>query len=288
MYYEFYIDVFFVVNLLVDFLVLCLTVRILGGRLRPLRAFGAALMGAGGMCLFVLLSGEINRGRSFIFYSVMVVGMLHLCCGFQTIRKLLSGVYAFHGAALLLGGFLSSLPQMQRKKLLLFSAIAITAYSMIDISIRLYRYLKGKRTVQCEVVVALGRKEMKVKGLYDTGNCLYDYDTGKPVCIMDYSSFCGLLEKEEQEALERFCSMTDRGKSKGQEDVLERLKPHFLLYTSVGCQRGLLPVVTADRLTVLAGEEKRQKEKVVIGLSKTALSPYGNFQMIISPTILDS
>ena len=43
MYYEFYIDVFFVVNLFMDFLVLCLTNRILQGTARPWRALGGAL-----------------------------------------------------------------------------------------------------------------------------------------------------------------------------------------------------------------------------------------------------
>ena len=39
------------------------------------------------------------------------------------------------------------------------------------------------------VGIALSGKEINVKGLYDTGNCLYDRATGKSVCVMERTVF---------------------------------------------------------------------------------------------------
>ena len=92
-----------------------------------------------------------------------------------------------------------------------------------------------------------------------------------------------MLEKKQQDALESFCAMEDFG-----EGDAENLKPRFLIYTALGCERGLLPVVTADRLVIFWEGKKICLSQAAIGLSDAPLSPYGKFEIIISPKILDS
>ena len=59
MYCKFYLDVFFVVNLILDFLALCLTNQMLRGTANPGRAFWGAGIGAAGMCgIVVTLNGQ--------------------------------------------------------------------------------------------------------------------------------------------------------------------------------------------------------------------------------------
>ena len=65
----------------------------------------------------------------------------------------------------------------------------------------------------------------------------------------------------------------------------QRLNPRFLPYTSVGCQRGLLPVVTVDKLTIRGQEEEKKILHTAVGISYTKLSEKGRFQAIISPEI---
>ena len=127
-----------------------------------------------------------------------------------------------------------------------------------------------------------------VKGLYDTGNCLLDTQTGKPVCVMEYSSFEGLLDREQREALEHFCAMNLEEGKEQMGKGLEELQPRFVLYTSVGCQRGLLPVVTAESMTVYTEDGEKEIWGAPIGLSRTSLSLDRRFQMIINPGILKS
>ena len=124
---------------------------------------------------------------------------------------------------------------------------------------------------------------MELKGLLDTGNCLRDMDTGKPVCVMEKNRFSGMLEKKQQEALEKFCRMEDAG-----EEEIRGMNPRYLPYTALGCERGILPVITADRLELFVEGRKISVPQPAIGLSSTPLSPYKNFEMIISPKILES
>lgn len=283
MYYEFYIDVFFVVNLFMDFLVLCLTNRILRGSAKPWRALLGALAGALGIALFFWLSKEINTVNILIFSIGMSFAMVWLDCRPCRGKELLAGVLACWGISFLLGGLLYALPPRAGKGILIFFTITFTAYWILNTGIRLFKYLKGKAVLRCRVILETGGQKIELKGLLDTGNCLTDTDTGKPVCVMEKSRFSGMLEKKQQDALESFCAMEDFG-----EGDAENLKPRFLIYTALGCERGLLPVVTADRLVIFWEGKKICLSQAAIGLSDAPLSPYGKFEIIISPKILDS
>lgn len=285
MYYEFYIDVFFVVNLLMDFLGLCLTNQILEGSARPFRSFLGALLGAGGLCVLICLPIGIQRTELTVYSVVAAFIMIRIGCGFKTWRKLLLGLCSFYAAVFLLGGILGALPAVARKGILTFFTITFTAYCMLNIGIRLFKYLKGKAVSCCRVILEQREQRIEMKGLLDTGNCLTDRATGKPVCIMEYDRFLGLLEKEQQEALERFCRYQEEERMR---EILGELNPRFLLYTAVGCERGILPVVTVSRLTLEAGKRKSQVENAALGLSKTSLSPDRRFEIIVSPKILES
>ena len=283
MYYEFYIDVFFVVNLFMDILVLCLTNRILRGSAKPWRALLGALAGALGISLFFWLSKEINTVNILIFSIGMSFAMVWLDCRPCRGKELLAGVLACWGISFLLGGLLYALPPRAGKGILIFFTITFTAYWILNTGIRLFKYLKGKAVLRCRVILETGGQKIELKGLLDTGNCLTDTDTGKPVCVMEKSRFSGMLEKKQQDALERFCAMEAFG-----EGDAENLKPRFLIYTALGCERGLLPVVTADRLVIFWEGKKICLSQAAIGLSDAPLSPYGKFEIIISPKILDS
>ena len=201
---------------------------------------------------------------------------------------LLAAGAAFFGASFLLGGILLFAEPFLKEKELPFLFITTAAYLILYTGIRLCKYLKGKSSLSCDVKLVLKDRERKVKGLYDTGNCLLDTQTGKPVCVMEYSSFEGLLDREQREALEHFCAMNLEEGKEQMGKGLEELQPRFVLYTSVGCQRGLLPVVTAESMTVYTEDGEKEIRGAPIGLSRTSLSLDRRFQMIINPGILKS
>ena len=284
-YCEFYLDVFFVVNLILDFLVLCLTNQMLWGTANPKRALCGGMLGAGGMCVGVTVFAQ-RTCSIILFYLVIAALMVWVGGKVHTVRKFLMAMGIFLGGNFLMGGFLSVLPYKARKNAFSFLAITITAYWMLYIGIRLCKYLKGKELPICEVVVTFQGKEMTIKGLYDTGNCLRDQETGKSVAVMDYCGFCRLLSQEQCRGLEHFCSMETEELE--ERESLQALHPRFLLYTSVGCQAGLLPVITVDSLTLVSEGAKKHIPHAAIGLSREILSCRGSYEMIISPSILDN
>ena len=75
-YYEFYIDVFFVVNLVMDFLLLRLVNRVLKGTATPLRSLAGAVLGAAGICVITLLPLSSPYIRVLLSHGVLGILMV--------------------------------------------------------------------------------------------------------------------------------------------------------------------------------------------------------------------
>lgn len=282
-YCEVYLDVFFVVNLLPCFFVLCLTNQFLTGNANPVKSILGAAVGAVGNCFILVITKEIFSLQNGIFYVITAVLMVSIGCGIKRMKDLILKMCVFLGCNFLLGGVLFVFSQRVRKGIFTFGVITVFCYWGLYIGIRLCKYLKRKRELYCEVIISLNGKEIKVKGLYDTGNCLYDKVTGKSVCVIEKDSFFQLLTEKQQQFLDGFCTMKI---TKQEESVsFYRLNPRFLPYTSVGCQNGILPVVTVDKLIVKEQEEERKIPRAAVGISYTKMSEQNRFQAIMSPKI---
>lgn len=285
MYYEFYLDVFFVVNLLLNFLILCLTNQLLTGAANSVHALKGAAAGTTGSCFILVFSKEILSLQNGILYAGILLLMVSMGCRIRGLKDLILKTCIFLGCNFLLGGFLFVFPETIRRNIFTFGAITVLCYWILYIGIRLCKYLKRKRELYCEVLITLNGREIKVKGLYDTGNCLYDRATKNSVCVVVKDSFFQLLTDKQQQFLESFCAMEEIGLSEGKDEIRDCFNPRFLPYTSVGCQRGLLPVVTVDMITVIEQEEEKKIVHAAVGISYTKLSEEGRFQAIISPKV---
>ena len=81
MYYEFYIDVFFVVNLVMDFFILQLVNRMILGAANPLRSLAGAVLGAVGSGVILFLPFSSWKIRGLISYGILAPLMVMAGCG---------------------------------------------------------------------------------------------------------------------------------------------------------------------------------------------------------------
>lgn len=290
MYYEFYVDVFFVVNLVMDFLLLCLVNRILSGSATPGRSLLGAAAGAVGTCiLWVFYFGEGIFGFT-VLQGICVIFMIAIACRPKTAGEFLMGVISFAAFSLLAGGILTAVPVGAKENICVFLLITGATYRTIIAVVRLWTYLKGKVSAVCEVTLDTGRGTMKVKGLLDTGNHLRDPVSQKPVCVLEYACFQKLIERDPflKEALDSLIRMS-RDSTKILEGCeIRNFSPRYIPYRCVGTAEGLLLVITLKEMELSANGKQKRIKKAAVGLSKNRLSSSGNFQIIIHPDLWDS
>ena len=193
----------------------------------------------------------------------------------------------FYGCSALAGGIFLAFPKIAARGIITFLALSSVTYWMLVISIRLLKYLNGKRSTLCQIQIRAGKRQIKVKGLYDTGNQLWDSLLKKPVCVIEYQAFTGLLSEPQKKAFDALIMRTQNASDSLTESLI-CFEPHFICFLSVGTKRGSLLVVTVDEMSVERRERRVSVKKPVLALVKQDMSVDKTFQMIINPEVFDS
>lgn len=197
-----YGDVYFAVNLTMDWLALFLTARARKLPLRPLRTTLAAALG-GGYALAALFLPDGNPLSAFTALAIPAL-LLLLAFGWQGRAEMLRTLAVFWTVSFLLGGALTAVSylfaRLVRREILLggqvetlpaplpFWGILLLAL-LIAFAVSLLLRARQKRpaTVQVEIGDADGALS-PLTGLVDSGNLLAEPLSGLPVILVDRES----------------------------------------------------------------------------------------------------
>ena len=280
-----YIDALFLLNLIVNYLLLLAAAKRAGEPLRRLRlAAGAALGGLYAAAIFF-------PGMGFLTHPLCKLGaaVLMLLTGFGGSRRLLRVTLVFFGLSCAFGGGIFAIGLLGGRGLTLRNGVL---YSVMDLRILLlsaavcYAVLTlvfrrtarhGRREVLPAVLILEGRR-VAVNALVDTGNTLTDPVTGRPVMVAEGSRLSPLLPGErvlDEKALRDPVGTLER-LSRGGRGRRFRLLP----YQAVGVECGMLLALRLDDARVGAEDYGG----ILVALSPNPVSDGGGYSALIGET----
>lgn len=253
--YEFYLDVFWVTNLVMDGAALILTGLVGRDRISPARIALAAAFGAtSSACLFLWLS-------SFPLYQLLLhalvnPAMVRIGFSWKGWPGFLRQILEAYLTTLILGGCIAWLWPAHGPEGLFWLCAAVGVAICGLSALRAWARQRQERLY--EVLLIAGGRRIPLKGLYDTGNLLSDPMLHQPVHIIRQD----LLTQEEGRAM------------------------HYIPYHSLGNERGLLPVVVIEGMYVSKNGKRgggaRYIEKPVCGMAEESLFSGRPYQMILN------
>ena len=280
-----YRDALFLLNLIVNYLLLLAAAKLAGEPLRRLRlAAGAALGGLYAAAIFF-------PGMGFLTHPLCKLGaaVLMLLTGFGGSRRLLRVTLVFFGLSCAFGGGIFAIGLLGGRGLTLRNGVL---YSVMDLRILLlsaavcYAVLTlvfrrtarhGRREVLPAVLILEGRR-VAVNALVDTGNTLTDPVTGRPVMVAEGSRLSPLLPGErvlDEKALRDPVGTLER-LSRGGRGRRFRLLP----YQAVGVECGMLLALRLDDARVGAEDYGG----ILVALSPNPVSDGGGYSALIGET----
>lgn len=276
MYYEFYLDVYFLENLIMNYLILSMTGRVMKCRCARRKMAVSALLGAVGACAVAVL--PVHR---MVFLSVLLSfllggAMVLASYGIHGYHTAMRTIMVFYFLALLLAGVWQLLMHYLH---MAFLCSMFAGYAIVWMGVEVWRRIKNKTQFLYDVTIAKGGRTVNIKGFLDSGNQLVMPVTGKPVQVVDLEAIGRLLSREEMEELERMIRMETTGESSGGFT--------YIPYHSIGREQGIMPVMILDEVYIKHGESAWNTKKVAAAISKTAVSGRGEYQMILHPQILE-
>lgn len=278
-----YLDVLFLLNLAVDYLLLLASARITGERICRARLALGALLGA------VYAAGLFLPGCQWLAHplcKICAAGLMVLV-GFGRSQRLLRLLLVFFGASAALGGVVLALQLLGAGGLTLENGVLYTGFDvrlLLVTSILCYAVLSlafgraarhgGKRRDLLSARLSLAGRGLCLTVLIDTGNTLTDPVHNRPVMVAEAQVLKPLLP-EEVDAADPVGSM-ERLK-----DGKLRQRFQLLPYRAVGVEYGLLLAVRMDQ-AVLGG---RELKGLLVALSPTPVSDGGGYQALIGEIV---
>lgn len=277
-----YVDTLFLLNALVDYLLLLCSARLAGEPLERLRfALGAVLGGGYAVAIFLPGLGFLERPLCRLAAAVLMA-----VAAFGGGRRLgrQTAIFfalscAFAGGVLaisLVGGTGLSLNRgviysgMDLKMVLLSAAGCYAALSLLLQKTGKHTHFTGELK---EVRLELGERAVELTALTDTGNTLTDPVTGRGVMVAEGARLEPLFPPEQR---------PDGAALRDPAGALEGLTAaggrfRLLPYRSVGVDRGLLLAVRVDR-AVVDGEDRGA---MVVALSPNPVSDGGGYAALL-------
>lgn len=261
MYYELYIDILFLINFMMDSLLLLAVKRILKCPVRNSRVFFGGALGAALTCVLVCLPLPAAVKLPVYYLGISSV-MLRAGLDVRGGRAFLRAFGLLYVSAFLMGGMLQLLRPWVRTGSLLFAAAVPIYYLLCGIWQCLAR-LRNEKERLCEVVLHIGLQKYRMHALMDTGNALTDPVSGEPVSVIDPACAQKMLEKDKHKGV------------------------RYIPYRTVGGE-GVMPVFRAEQMEVFLSGKKRgfRMQRPIIGICEGQISGQEEYQMILNPDVL--
>lgn len=275
MYFEFYLDIYFLENLIMNYLVMDMTGRVLQLIPSRKRMLAAAILGAAGACAVILTPIHKSLLLNVIYGFCICSVMARTVFG----RKKTTAAWKQNCTVCITSLTLGCLWQFLREAGLPFWMAVSVGWLLAALLVKFYKISAGRTQYFYEVKLRRGEKSVCLTAFLDSGNQLYQPGSQKPVHILDYSQICVLLTEAEISELD---ALLDFRSVKNPSGIFT-----YIPYRAIGNKRGMLPVVRLDEICITRGENVKYTKGILAAVSKEAVSSRGEYQMILHPQILE-
>lgn len=257
-----YLDVYFCFNFLMDFFVIFFTGILIKNNKKLLRIVCSAIIGASYSVVILVLNYteagvvyHLGGIKKLLTYIVVVYLMVLVAFGKHRLRAMLRHMILVYVITFILSGIINMIYYSSgAKKLSATKVIVITIVVEIAL-VYIFKVRQNREGILSyySVTIAVGNKKIDVIGLVDTGNCLVEPVTKKPVSIIESSSLGFIPEK-----------------------IL------FVPYNSVGKKHGIIQAFVADYILI----KGKKIEKQIIAIHRGNFSGSKDYQLILHPKIV--
>ncbi|MBS4177201.1 sigma-E processing peptidase SpoIIGA [Lederbergia citrea] len=293
-----YLDIIWLLNLLVDSLLLWTTSIYLKRSTHPIRLFLGGFLGS--LLIILAVTPYSTIASQPLAKAIISIGMVLTAFGFKKLSYFFSGLFTFYFATFLMGGILLGTHYFLTFDLELRSTVLLESVRGYGDPIS-WLFLIGafpvawhfsKRRIDgitisniqyevlTDVTIKINGSVFQLKGLIDSGNQLYDPISKTPVMIVSVHTIKDLLPKEvllltedKNDTYEVVAALPSKWSS------ALRLIPAKTL----GRNNQLLCAFKPDFIALRDGNGKENEKKAFVVFTDQILSSDGSFHCIIHP-----
>ncbi|MBZ4644982.1 MAG: hypothetical protein PWR27_640 [Petroclostridium sp.] len=296
-----YVDILFIVNLLINYMLLWTTGKISKKQMSVIRLLIGSLIGAiyavimffPAFKIYYTVIAKIIFSMALIaitFNIEKVKDFFRVLAIFYVVSFTFGGtalglfyftnVGAFIGAILSNGVIYFTLPW----KVLVISSFI--AYIIIRITWQVFYKKISKENMFIPLLIMFDNKSICVNALIDTGNSLYDPISNFPVVVVEFQAIKDLLPEDIQKIFNE-CSENDLSLiSKIMSNSVWISRFRLIPFSSLGKENGMLIGFKPDEIEIIEGEHKKDIKDIIVGIYNKRLSKDETYKALLNPEII--
>lgn len=287
-----YLDVIFLENMVINYIILYATGVILKERIKQSRLIMGSTIGAIYSIIYYLFKLKIYSG--LLIKIILSIVIIYVSFNSNNLKDLLKKILLFYLASFVFGGAVIAIIYMVNSqnitiqngvlvgnytiKTILIGIVV--AYFTIIIAFKLIKTKILKKDLICDISIMINNKEIKTKALIDTGNLLKDPITQIPVIVIEHTLLYDVLPKEILNNIEKilggdFSKISNEIKDK----YFSKLK--VIPFSSLGKSNGMLLGIIGENLNIYFKDENEKIDKVIVGIYNKSLTKKGEYRSLL-------
>lgn len=292
-----YIDVVFIENLIMNYIILFATSIIIKVKVKHIRLILASSLGA--IYSIIAYMSILEMYSSVILKIILSVIIVYISYNPQNVKNMWKYLVIFYMTSFVFGGAAFALiyivkPQDILMKNGLFLGTyplktiilgTIVAFVVIVTSFKLVKSKISKKDMFCTIKININKVEIETKAMIDTGNLLKEPISNTPVIVVEHTLLYDCMPKEILNNLENilggdFENISEEVKNK----YISKLK--VIPFSSLGKQNGMLIGIKPEEVTVINDENENKINNVIIGIYNKSLTKRGEYRALIGIELL--
>lgn len=278
--YIVYLDVFFMINFIMDYMIILITSRIAKVKKKRIRQLAGA--GCGALYSVIVIKPLTNHLFKITLVNILIAAVMVLISfGFTSasvyiknvfllfvVSFTMSGIINYLYYSTVIGKYVRNVLSGNSNKVVnarKFILVSVLAYILLSAIVRIIFSVRKDMELYYDVKITFRGKSVVVRGLYDTGNGLTEPVSGKMVHIAEYKILKPLLEGDE----------------KAKENI------YVIPFHSIGEEDGIMYGIRMDEMVVLVDDEPKFLYSPIIGIYTGNVSKRGNYSVILNRETFD-
>lgn len=285
-----YLDIVFLENIIMNYIILFATGIISKEKIRQIRIIISSIIGSIYSVAYYIT--EITLYVTIIAKVLLSIAMIYIAFNSRNIKNTFKLLIIFYLTSFAFGGCAFAIlyyikPQnvlYQNGKFIGLYPIKIAilggliGFLIINIAFKLVKNKLNIEDIFCKLKIYNNGKEQTLRAIIDTGNLLKDPITNSPVIIIEKNKLINILPKEILENTEKIIN----GEYEFSNEYLKYASRFRVLpFTSLGKQNGMLLGFKVDKIEAEINNEKIIREDAIVGIYNKKLSSKNQYEGLI-------
>ena len=294
-----YLDIVFLENILMNFIIIFATGVVIKCNCSKCRYFIASIIGA--TYTVVMYLNIIPLYSNFFMKLILSIVIVYISFAPKSVKKLIKDIVIFYLVSFVFGGCVFALmyflqPQMAQMKNGVFVGSypikialigGLVSFMVLQISFRIVKTKFSKKDIIFDIQIIINEKKVNVKALLDTGNLLKDPITGFPVIVIEHTSLNEVIPEKILRNLDKILGgdIDELTKDEKFSKTISRFR--MIPFSSLGKQNGLLLGIKADSINIISDEKTDTVNNAIIGIYDKSFTKNGAYTAIMGLDMLE-